>query len=241
MSFAIPDLRRALDDQGYAHVAAPAMGALLGPTALAAWGDFAVTWEDLGPDLYMADGGRYRRRRHAAFRMMDGIVARKPHQPHFQSRDYNPLNGGVQRWFEPVGAVAEASPVTAAVLGLCADAFPPFPGGAAWHVEFHQFRIEAKMDELGHPTPEGLHRDGVDWAFVMLVARRNVAEGVTQIGTPDGVEVGRFALTEPTDAVFLDDHRILHGVTPIHPLDPGQPAFRDVLVVTLAQAAPTAV
>ena len=27
---------------------------------------------------------------------------RKPHQPHYQSRDYNPLNGGIERWFEPV-------------------------------------------------------------------------------------------------------------------------------------------
>ena len=239
MSSAIPDLRRALDDQGFAHLAAPAMGDLLGPAALAGWDAFAATWEDLGPDLYMADGGRYRRRRHAAFRMIGGLATRKPHQPHFQSRDYNPLNGGVQRWFEPVGPVAEVSPVTDGVLRLCDAAFaPPGPGQAPpdWHVEFHQFRIEAQPGEVGHPTPEGLHRDGVDWAFVMLVARRNVAEGITSIGAPDGAELGRFTLAAPTDAVFLDDRRILHGVTPIPPLDPNQPAFRDVLVVTLAAA-----
>ncbi|MFP5433366.1 MAG: hypothetical protein ACLGIM_09650, partial [Alphaproteobacteria bacterium] len=29
------------------------------------WHAFAASWNDLGPDLYMADGGRYRRRRHA--------------------------------------------------------------------------------------------------------------------------------------------------------------------------------
>ena len=28
-----------------------------------------------------------------------GAVTRKPHQPHYQSRDHNPLNGGIERWF----------------------------------------------------------------------------------------------------------------------------------------------
>lgn len=210
------------------------MRALLGAEAWAEWPAFAATWEDLGPDLYMADGGRYRRRRHAAFRVAGGEIERKPHQPHYQSRDYNRLNGGVQRWFEPVGEIAEASPVARRVLGLCGELFSTGP--AEWHVEFHQFRIEAQPGEVGHPTPEGLHRDGVDWAFVMLVERRNVAEGVTQIGTPQGAEIGRFTLAAPGDAVVLDDRRILHGVTPIHPLDPARPAFRDVLVVTFAKA-----
>ena len=51
----------------------------------------------------MADGGRYRKRRHAAFGARAGEpIHRKPHQPHYQSRDYNPLNGGIARWFDPV-------------------------------------------------------------------------------------------------------------------------------------------
>ena len=29
---------------------------------------FAASWDDLGVDTYMADGGRYRKRRHAVFR-----------------------------------------------------------------------------------------------------------------------------------------------------------------------------
>ena len=31
----------------------------------------------------------------------DGIT-RKPNQPHYQSRDFNALNGGIARWFEPM-------------------------------------------------------------------------------------------------------------------------------------------
>ena len=66
----------------------------------------------------------------------------------------------------------------------------------------------------------------------MLVDRRNVDSGVTDIFAPDGSSLGSFTLTAPGDAVFLDDHRVLHGVTPIRPRDPQAPAIRDVLVVT---------
>ena len=31
----------------------------------------------------------------------EGAIHRKTHQPHYQSRDYNPLNGGIARWFDP--------------------------------------------------------------------------------------------------------------------------------------------
>jgi hypothetical protein len=96
----------------------------------------------------------------------------------------------------------------------------------------HQFRIETQDGQIGRPTPEGLHRDGVDWVFVMLIERRNVREGVTRIGAPDGTALGEFTLAQPGDAVLIDDHRILHGVTEIHAVDPDLPAWRDALVVT---------
>lgn len=209
----VADIRR----DGFSHLGGGALARLLGPEAMAAWPAFAATWNDLGPDLYMADGGRYRRRRHAAFEMAGGEARRKPHQPHYQSRDYNPLNGGVQRWFEPVSAAAQANPVTQGLLRFSAEVFGALAGRPArpWHVELHQFRVEARAGAEGRPTPEGLHRDGVDFVLVMLVARENVAEGVTEIGDAAGAPLGRFVLAAPGDAVVLDDQRILHGVTPI--------------------------
>lgn len=199
----------------------------------AEWRDFARSWDDLGPDLYMADGGRYRRRRHAAFHCQHGRFTRKPHQPHFQSRDYNPLNGDVQRWFDPVAQATIDNDVMQSIFAFCASGFGA-TGDQAWHVEMHQFRIEARAGQAGRPTPEGLHRDGVDWVFVMLVERRNVREGVTRIGAPDGTPMGEFTLACPGDSVLIDDHRILHGVTEIHAVEPGMPAWRDALVVTFA-------
>ena len=101
-----------------------------------------------------------------------------------------------------------------------------------WHVEMHQFRIEATPDEMGAPTPEGTHRDGVDWVCVMLINRTNVASGITQIFDCAGKLLGDFTLTDPLDAVFLDDNRVFHGVTPITPLNVEGKACRDVLVLT---------
>jgi hypothetical protein len=223
-----------LAKDGFVRFEADETWALLGPGAVAAWDAFADSWNDLGLDTFMADGGRYRRRRFAAFAATPEGVARKPHQPHWQSRDYNPLNGGVQRWFEPVTEAIAEHPVTRGVIQAGLALFHPLSPASdqPWHVELHQFRIEARAGEQGLPTPEGAHRDGVDWVIVMLVDRRNVDSGVTDVFAPDGTSLGSFTLTAPGDAVFLDDHRVLHGVTAIRPLDPAAPAIRDVLVVT---------
>lgn len=233
------NIAKGLEAVGYVRLEAPQTFHLLGADARPSWDEFVRSWDELGPDLYMADGGRYRRRRYAAFAYeKDGGPSRKPHQPHYQSRDYNPLNGDIHRWFEPVSSDVAENPVTQAIFRLCFSAIEQASAAAApkpWHIEFHQFRIETLPDHVGRPTPEGLHRDGVDWVFVMLVQRTNVRDGVTEIGSSNGERLGRFLLKEPGDAVILDDHRILHGVTEIHAIDPERPAYRDVLVVTFAQ------
>lgn len=235
-------LGQALDKVGFARVDAADTHALLGPAAMAQWDSFADSWNDLGLDGFMADGGRYRRRRFAAFAAAPGAIHRKPHQPHYQSRDYNTLNGGVQRWFEPVTQTIAEHPVTQAVIAAGLDLFAPVTNEPppSWHVELHQFRIEALEGQAGQPTPEGAHRDGVDWVIVMLIDRVNVQSGVTDIFAPAGARLGSFTLTLPGDAVFLDDHRVLHGVTAIAPDDPAAPALRDVLVVTFRRQDPAA-
>jgi hypothetical protein len=212
------------------------MRALLHPPGRDDWASFASSWEDLGVDLYMADGGRYRRRRFAAFSANKAVFTRKPHQPHYQSRDYNPLNGGLQRWFEPVVEAVATHIVTQRILSVCSTVFTAMASDSdqtgSWHVEMHQFRIEAVAGKAGLPTPEGAHRDGVDWVCVMLVNRYNVASGMTDIYDAKGSSLQRFTLSAPLDTVFVDDTRVRHGVTPITPLDPELRAFRDVLILT---------
>ena len=236
MTESLSDIARLVSRDGFALVRRPAMRAVLEAAGLADWEGFARSWDDLGVDTYMADGGRYRRRRFAVFRATPEGIARKPHQPHYQSRDYNPLNGDIERWFEPVTDGIGAHPALRAILDTCRALFDQLTPAAtrprAWHVETHQFRIEANTGEAGQPTPEGMHRDGVDWVLVLMVRRVNIQSGETTIADPRRQPVGSFTLTEPLDSAVTDDNRVYHGVTPVTPLDPALPGHRDVLVVT---------
>lgn len=236
MTESLADIARFVARDGFALVRAPDMRAVLEMAGLEDWDAFAQSWDDLGVDMYMADGGRYRRRRFAVFRATAEGVARKPHQPHYQSRDYNPLNGDIERWFEPVKPAIGSHPALRAILATCYRLFDGLTAAAtrpaAWHVETHQFRIEANGAEAGQPTPEGMHRDGVDWVLVLLVRRVNIQSGETTIADERRQPLGSFTLTDPLDAAVTDDNRVYHGVTSVTPLDPAQPGYRDVLVVT---------
>jgi len=232
------DLAEALRGTGFAFVHAPDMRAVLQASGLQDWDGFARTWDDLGMDTYMADGGRYRKRRHAAFAVSGAGAVRKPAQPHYHSRDFNALNGGIARWFDPVTDAAAGSSAFQAILRTCHTLFDGLTPAPAWHVEAHQFRIEARPGQVGQPTPEGMHQDGVDWVLVLMIGRVNIASGTTSIHGLDRTLLGSFTLEAPMDAALVDDHRVFHGVTPVQPLDPAQPAHRDVLVLTFRRDAP---
>lgn len=235
-------LRQDMARAGFAFVGGPRMREMLatagGPDGLSDWQDLAASWDRLQTDLYMADGGRYRKRRHAVYTApARGPIARVPHRAHYQTLDFNHLNGGIERWFEPVEDGIGAGRSMATVLGFCRDLFSALkPEATSWEVEVHQFRIEAKLGENGRPTPEGMHRDGVDFVLVLLVKRQNIASGTTTIADLDKRPLGSFTLTEPFDAALVDDARAYHGVTPVVPVDPATEAYRDVLVVTFRRS-----
>ncbi|MDI9237887.1 2OG-Fe dioxygenase family protein [Lysobacter sp. LF1] len=202
--------------------------------SLADWPAFAASWETLEPDLYLANVGLHRRRRHAVFSAGHaGAITREAHQPHYQSRDYNTLQGGIERWFEPVLPEVADSQTLQTVLGFCQALFGELsPEVGQWQVEVHQFRIEARADEPGQPTPEGVHRDGVDYVLVLMVDRHNIASGTTTIHDAEARTLGSFTLRRPFDAALVDDRRVYHGVTPVQAEDTSAPSHRDVLVVT---------
>lgn len=236
----LASLQAELAERAFAFVRGGAMRAMLehiGP--LDDWPAFADSWNDLSLDTYMADGGRYRRRRYAVYTVpAQGPPLREPHQAHYQSLDYNPIHGGIERWFEPVSEELGHGPSLTTILSCCQTLFSGLaPQVASWHVEVHQFRIEARQGESGRPTPEGLHRDGVDYVLVLLVERCNIAKGVTGVSDLLGRALGSFTLTDPFDAALVDDRRVAHGVTPVEAIEAGRPAHRDVLVVTFRERA----
>ena len=235
MTEALAGLRDEIARAGFAFVPGSRMRELLeAHGSLADWAGLAASWRGMPLDRHLPGGHRYRRRRHATLSAAAGSTgfAIEPHRPHYQALEYNPLVGGIERWFEPIPPAVLAGPSFRAVMGFCLALFGPLAPGARWHVECHQFRIEARRDAAGLPTPEGVHRDGVDYVLVMLVSRVNIASGTTTMHDSEGTQLDRFTLTDPLDAALVDDNRVKHGVTPVEPVDPALPAYRDVLVVT---------
>ena len=228
----LQDLVSPLAGAGFAFAPAAQMRSHLG--ALADWDQFACSWDDLPRDTHRPDGHRYRRRRHATLsaRAGESIFHVEAHQPHYQGIEYNRLVGGIERWFEPVRPQILSGASFRSILTLCLRLFGALQPATDWHIECHQFRIEARPDAAGLPTPEGVHRDGVEWVLVLLVNRVNIESGTTTVHGMDDRCLGSFTLAAPLDAARVDDNRVKHGVTAVTPTDATRPAWRDVLVVT---------
>jgi hypothetical protein len=186
-------------------------------------------WDQLAPDNYLKDGGHYRRRRHSCFIDDGGQLVQTPHRAHWQPLEYNALHGGLERWFEPMQPNVVAAPVWATLLRALSAECSAVKGAQPWYVEAHQFRIDT-TDGIGRPTPEGAHRDGVDFVAVILIDRAGIKGGETRVFDADGPAGLRFTMNEPWTTLLLDDARVIHESTPIQPLAPN--GHRDTLVLT---------
>ncbi len=194
-----------------------------------------ASWSDLPADTHLRDGGHYRFRRHSCFVLDSASTAGRatltqtPHRAHWQPVTYNALHGGFERWFEPMHADVTARPMWRALLielGSLLGEVKPTP---SWFIEAHQFRVDT-TGGIGRPTPEGAHRDGVDFVAVLMLERQGIKGGETRVFDADGPQGVRFTLTEPWSMLLLDDTRVIHESTPIQPL--GEHGWRDTLVLT---------
>jgi len=189
------------------------------------------SWERLPRDGYLRDGGRYRARRHSCFvqSFAPASFAAVPHRPHWQPTSYNALHGGLTRWFEPIDEAVSGAHAWQQLVTAIGEVFAEVASVPRWFIETHQFRIDT-ADGIGRPTPEGAHRDGVDFVAVVLVARRHVRGGETRVFDADGTSGVRFTMREPWSMLLMDDARVIHETTPIQPH--GEAGTRDTLVIT---------
>ena len=192
------------------------------------------SWNNLPHDNYLKDGGHYRRRRHSSFVVQNGHCEQVPHRAHWQPLDYNALHGGMERWFEPIlDTTIMQSAWSKIIRKLATTADELYENKVKkWCIEAHQFRIDT-TDGIGRPTPEGAHRDGVDWVAVFMVNRQGIKGGETRVFEADGPLGERFTLSEPWSLLLLNDARMIHESTPIQPL--AESGYRDTLVVTLRE------
>ena len=240
--FTIPTVQKpaaqGLSQDGLSLLPPAGLAAML-PTGWApSWLALAGSWDHLPPDTHLKDGGHYRRRRHSCFiqDLAGGQLLQTPQRAHWQPTDYNALHGGFERWFEPVAPVVSSAPAWTALLAGLGQLFAQVRPTPRWFIEAHQFRIDT-AGGVGRPTPEGAHRDGVDFVVVMLVARRGVKGGETRVFDANGPHGLRFVMQEPLTTLLLDDARVIHETTPLLPLEAGVvDGHRDTLVLTYRAA-----
>lgn len=199
------------------------------------WKRFSQFWEDLPLDAYMGDGGTYRRRKHStiSYELEGGAVRPLDGGGFLQSREINPLNGGVVRRFEPVDTALLESPVVRHLLAhfavRVAEAAPGGEPAAPVHrVNIHQHRISAAVGASGNPTPEGIHRDGVAYIVMMLVARKDVSGGANTLYDNARTPLLTRTLTNPGDYIFLDDRTCMHSASPVQVAPPAAQGHRDM-------------
>lgn len=221
-------LADALESQGFG-VLSPSGVATLLDMPLSALDALKPDWDDLPPDNFLKDGGRYRRRRHSSFIVDGKEIKQATHRAHYQPLEYNALHGGMLRMFEPMKPGIVAQPVIRKLLQSVAQVCSTVKGIQPWYVEAHQFRIDTSTG-IGRPTPEGAHRDGTDFVAILFAGRENIRGGESRIFEFNGRHGQRFTLTDKWTLLLLDDQRVIHESTPIQPA--GENGYRDTLVLT---------
>lgn len=230
-------LLRRLREQGFALLQPSQLGELCGFAAQDCAAATAL-WDELPPDPYLKDGGHYRRRRHGSFvHELQGTAERAPgllqapHRAHYQPLTYNALHGGLVRWLEPLDPRLCGAPCWQDLLLGLGELFAQLRRQPRWFVEAHQFRIDT-AGGIGRPTPEGAHRDGVDFVAVLLAQRRDIRGGESRVFELQGARGVRFTLQQPWSALLMDDTRVIHETTPIQPEPDAGAGCRDTLVLT---------
>lgn len=172
--------------------------------------------------------GNYRFRRLSRFIVSGDELIKLPHGYLYQSKDYNPLVGGVKREFEELDdALIRLDNFKKLVLAFT-DSCKLHPEA---EIGVHQIRTTCLPNNYGNPAPEGIHRDGTDFIGIFSVDRESVQGGETHLYTARKEKPVFSKILNPGELLLVNDHEFLHFTTPIKPTSDGE-GTRDVFVLT---------
>lgn len=199
-----------------------------------AWATLRQDYESLPPDDYLPTNDLYRYRRYDSFSFdaKTGNLELLPHQDYFQSRDINNVTGGIVRKFAPLTKETTENPFLHELIRFDFANFPitePHMAQGQWKVDVHQIFVVAEVGAEGHPTPEGVHRDGAEFVTVHIAVLDNAEGGEVSIYDDDKVHLVSFTLKNVLDSYLFNDAILWHGVKPIHSKDGINPAKRGIL------------
>jgi hypothetical protein len=197
---------------------------------------FQKEWEALPPDEYLQPGATFRYRRFCYFYFLPETeeLLLQPYRPFYQPPEDNSLFGGIYRAFAPM---EKSSTENRFMRELLKFSFKQMPEDIvagkledAWEAEVHMVRVIASTDQLGEPSPEGIHRDGGESGYVYLMNRQNANGAVSSVYDNDRNKLAEKALEQPMDGMMFLDPQVLHHVTPLVQEDPAKQAVRDVFL-----------
>ncbi|MBN6207498.1 2OG-Fe dioxygenase family protein [Ralstonia pickettii] len=190
----------------------------------------ASTWNDLDEDKYLHDGGRYRRRRYAelAYDAETDQLTDLGRVEFYQSTAYNKVNGG-SRTFSPIESDLLQSKLLQSILKHFGRRFASELKVKHLELFLHQVRILAEPGSVGLPTPEGIHKDGVEFSCQVLFGRNNLSGGESIIYDNDKQPLLAATMLDPLDFYCFKDADIYHSVTPVASLDGHGIGARDIL------------
>ncbi len=225
------DIRAEISKTGYSLV--PASELLIPEQLQQAWLSLLIDYADLPPDDYLPAAAKYRHRRYGRFHFKptSGGLCRLPHQDYFQSADINRVTGGIIRKFAPLLDTSFDNSFLRELIRFDFHHFPLADQAATeeWEVQVHLIRVTADSNTRGHPTPEGIHRDGAAFVTVHLAELVNAGGGEVSIYDDDRKELATFRLGQILDSYLFNDAALWHAANPIYPLNPAHGAIRSIL------------
>ncbi len=223
----------ALENDKYAVVSGSEFS--IDPELLKNLDELKASWDDLEGDKYLKDAATFRERRFGLFYFLPSAddLVQLPQEAYFQSAEINTYAGGVSREFAPLRQATFSNPFLHSLIKFNFQNFPIEAGWAdhTWEIDVHQFRIIGTKGEPGEPTPEGIHHDDDDFNAIHLMQRTNVKGGANSVHDNKKELIATTTLSAIMDSVYVWDPYVMHGVTPISPIDLQQPARRDVMVI----------
>lgn len=225
------DVRTELEALAYSLV--PASEIDLPPDLLLAWEGLRSQYASLPLDEFLPGGLKYRFRRwgKAFYLPSTGEIVPLPPTDYYQSADINAVTGGIVRRFAPLLPETFDNPFVQALIRFNMDQFPIRldQRSQPWQVDIHQIRVIADATGEGHPTPEGIHKDGAEFVTVHLVEYENATGAEVTIYNNAKAPLASFRLSHLLDTYMFEDPRVWHAASPITPVDHIQPAVRSIL------------
>lgn len=190
----------------------------------------SALWNHLDHDPYLHDKGTYRQRRYAEmiYDADTDILTNTHNAMFYQSKAYNTVNGGTRK-FSLIDEELLNGSLLQRILKYFAGRFAKALSVSRLELYLHQVRILGSPNQIGLPTPEGIHKDGVDFSCQVLFGRDNVSGGESIIYNNNKTPLIGATMMDPLDFYCFRDPDIYHSVTPIFPINDQVIATRDIL------------